>query len=489
MQRRTFESPMDWEYQGTGPVDVTSPFTQLSRDSTHNGFSSPTKPQAHNPFSSQAPLSTPTKQQVPRPPSSMFTPRIPGSAAAPPFRNPAFTTPRKPFDDLALSEASGAETSPALTEPSDCPGDTPELDRLADLNMATITPSRIDKALRYGKSGAQLRRHAPGRGEIPRPGKDYSAVDYARKRKRRNQDADIAGLRPRHLRGGGWEGTDDSDSDGSGAGDGFAPRSRDRRRSRKNAGGGGWLSGVSRAMSENPDFSEQAHKLIRLSLHLILVGSFMFIGWKGYSAVHADIATANRAAQAARLNKIAECTKAYQENQCVQKLPALRQLCEEWKDCMTDDPEAIFMVRNTIKEVASIINEFSGEMHLKSWGFFFLAMILLILSNRMAVQRIENSKPSVQPHMAGPYPSAAPMWAAHGGPGEYPPWMHAQTPRGRRHMIEMDDASETETDDGHTAFTRSIMAPPQTPSRRSPRKEERARSPVKLGRSPTKLYH
>lgn len=36
MQRRTFESPMDWEYQGTGPVDATSPFTQLARNSTQN---------------------------------------------------------------------------------------------------------------------------------------------------------------------------------------------------------------------------------------------------------------------------------------------------------------------------------------------------------------------------------------------------------------------------------------------------------------------
>lgn len=52
----------------------------------------------------------------------------------------------------------------------------------------------------------------------------------------------------------------------------------------------------------------------------------------------------------------------------------------------------------------------------------------------------------------------------------------------------MDDASETETDDGNPVFSRSIM-PPQTPSRRSPRKGERERSPVKFGRSPTKLYH
>lgn len=368
MQRRTFESPMDWEYQGTGPVDATSPFTQLARNPSQSSmipeascfcaahqlttravFSSPSKSQSQHPFSNPPPLSTPTKQQAPPAPSSFFTPRIPGSQTAAPFRNPAFTTPRKPFDDLALSEASGAETSPALTEPSDCPNDTPELDRMADLNMATITPSRVNKGLRYGKNGLG-RRHAPGRGEIPRPNKEHSGIDYVRKRKRRNQDRDIASTRNRDYGSA-------SDSDDSGA-DGQFRRPWSRR---------GKQAGLLGAMTRDPDFAANMHKMIQVSLHAVVACSFVWLGWKGYNAVHADISTANRAAQAARLNDIAECTKQYQENQCVQNLPALRDLCEQWKNCMTDDPEAIFMVRNTIKEIASIMNEFSGGMHLKSW--------------------------------------------------------------------------------------------------------------------------
>lgn len=226
--------------------------------------------------------------------------------------------------------------------------------------MATITPSRVDKNFRYSKNGLQSRRYAPGKGEIPRPSRDHSAVDFVRKRKKRNYDRDVGSSRGRH--GGGYSDSDE-DSDGSLA-DERMSRSRDKKRKAKSKG---LMGGLFTTMQRNPDFVEQAHKLIRLSLHLILVGSVMFVGYKGYNAVSADIMTANRAAQAARLNQIAECTKQYQENQCVQNLPALRQLCEEWKNCMTDDPEAIFMVRNTIKEIASIINEFSGEMHLKAW--------------------------------------------------------------------------------------------------------------------------
>lgn len=96
-----------------------------------------------------------------------------------------------------------------------------------------------------------------------------------------------------------------------------------------------------------------------------------------------------------------------------------------------------------------------------------------------------DTKPAA-PHIPAPYPSAAPAWVH--PPPDYNPWLHLQTPRTRRHRLEMDDASETETDDGNPVFSRSIM-PPQTPSRRSPRKGERERSPVKFGRSPTKLYH
>ena len=33
MNRRTFEGPMEWEYQNQGPVDISSPFAQISQKS------------------------------------------------------------------------------------------------------------------------------------------------------------------------------------------------------------------------------------------------------------------------------------------------------------------------------------------------------------------------------------------------------------------------------------------------------------------------
>lgn len=36
MERRTFEAPMEWEYQNSGPVDLTSPFAQVAKKRSEN---------------------------------------------------------------------------------------------------------------------------------------------------------------------------------------------------------------------------------------------------------------------------------------------------------------------------------------------------------------------------------------------------------------------------------------------------------------------
>lgn len=37
MDRRTYEGPMDWEYQDSGPFDPTSPFTHAAKSNSQNG--------------------------------------------------------------------------------------------------------------------------------------------------------------------------------------------------------------------------------------------------------------------------------------------------------------------------------------------------------------------------------------------------------------------------------------------------------------------
>lgn len=64
-------------------------------------------------------------------------------------------------------------------------------------------------------------------------------------------------------------------------------------------------------------------------------------------------------------------------------------------------------------------------------------------------------------------------------------WMPVQTPRMKRHAM-LDDGSDT---DSSLPRSTPLMLPHYTPSgRRSPSKGERARSPIKYARSPSKGY-
>ena len=43
MNRRTFEGPMEWEYQDQGPVDLSSPFAKLSQSQTRESPDTPSQ--------------------------------------------------------------------------------------------------------------------------------------------------------------------------------------------------------------------------------------------------------------------------------------------------------------------------------------------------------------------------------------------------------------------------------------------------------------
>ncbi|KAI5463933.1 Di-sulfide bridge nucleocytoplasmic transport domain-containing protein [Mariannaea sp. PMI_226] len=475
MDRRTYEGPMDWEYQGTGALDPTSPFTHATKNGQQNRmfdiralFASASKPLSRpNPFSN---LTTPSKSQQLPPQLSAFTPQLPPKASAPPFRNPAFTTPRRPFDEVALSEASGAEDSPAFTETSDFPNDTPEADRMGDVVMGGLpSPSKIDKSLRYGRSTLSSKKHASGRGEI-RGARDMSAVDFLRKRKRHNYDKDVV----RHQS----QGWDDSDVDSD---DSMAPQARNRSRSKKSKSlpSRGIVGTLFHTLDEHPNAPENLFRWIQLLVNFFLVSVFVYIGWAIVDTVRSDIRNANEAARLELMSKMTECQNQYTLNECSKKdRPALKMMCDEWYDCMMQNPESIMRVKVTAKQIAEIINEFSDAMNLKAWAFFFAILILCAFANNLTLGRYNKATP------AAPVPSASihdPAIPLESGPGYM--WVPVQTPHTNRHAL-LDEGTDTDTS---PPKMKPLLAAPYTPSgRRSPSKRDRSLSPVKYGRSPSK---
>ncbi|KAM0325028.1 hypothetical protein ACHAQA_007564 [Verticillium albo-atrum] len=476
MDRRTYEGPMEWEYQDRrGPLDATSPFSHVAKSqTTRNDFSSPSK------FSSNRPnpfANSPSKPLPPLPQTSLFSPRIQQSNTAPPFRNPAFTTPRKPFDETVFSEA---ESSPALTEVSDLPNDTPDVDRTGDLNMGGMSPTRINKNLRYGKSpGQQLKRHLPGRGEISRGNRDYAAA--LRKRKRHNYDRDVGSVRYTSSR-------DNSASDSEEDED-YVRRPKGAKGSKRKAAKG-WFESVVQTINQNPNMPDNLAKWMTFFVNASVVSVFLYMGWSLFVTVSNDITSAHDAARRDIINRALECNNQFMLNGCEKKdrPPALKDMCDEWAECRIQDPDSIMRVKNTAKQVAEVINEFAGTMSLHAWAFFFGILILCLGLNTWSHVQIGTSAKA-----AHPVPSNPAADVGHPQPSGFPGdssqaymWVPIQTPSHRRQLDF--DPDGTDTDGASPPLRKTILPPPQTPSRRSPSKGDRGRSPVKYGRSPSKGY-
>lgn len=258
-----------------------------------------------------------------------------------------------------MSEASGAEDSPAPTEVSDFPNDTPEVDHTSDINMGGMTsPSKVDKSYRYNKTPFSSKKHTPGRGEI-RANRDLSVSEFMRKRKRHNLDRDVSNI-TRHR----WTESDSSDS-----GDSVAPRRRSRGKKRSKEAPKGFVGSLFHMLDEHPNAPDNLYRWVKLLVNFFLVSVFVYIGWSIVSTVKTDIENANEMARIEIMGRITECQTQYTINGCSKsdRPPALIPSCDAWFECMTQNPETIMRVKVTAKQIAEIINEFSDAMNLKAW--------------------------------------------------------------------------------------------------------------------------
>ncbi|KAG5922151.1 hypothetical protein E4U42_005581 [Claviceps africana] len=469
MNARTYESPMDWEYQDRGPLDPTSPFShaagQAQRNKLESSFGTPSR--KPNPF---ARLQSASESQLHPPQSPRFIPQLPPKTTASPFRNPAFTTPRKPVDEACFSEASGAEDSPAQTEASDYPNDTPDMDRRADVSLgATLTPLKIDKSLRYSKPISALKKHTPGKGEI-RAYRDSAKV--MRKRKRHNTDRDVGSV-SKGQDGNFWN----SDSDGSGDESGSS-RSRGQGSQGKHKGP---FESFFHAMNKYPNTPDHMQRWMQLGANVFLVSVLTYVCWSVVSTVRSDIYNANLAEQRNLIGKIEACQDKWRINGCKDNdRPALKALCDEWHECMRQDPDAIMRVKVTAKQVAEIINEFTETMHLKAWGVILAIILICTTVNFSAFSRHDGGhKDGHKPAPPTPSESASNLPDLSRSPGITPGYMlvPVQTPRMQRQALLDDDT------DNSPIHPRAYHTPL---GRRSPSKVSRPLSPIKYGRTPSK---
>lgn len=228
---------------------------------------------------------------------------------------------------------------------------------MSDVVMSgTITPTKVDKSSRYGRSMLASKKHTPGRGEL-RAHRELAGGDVVRKRKRQNLDRDVSSVARRVQQD--WEDSE-ADSDAS-----YMDR---RSRGKKSSKPKGVIGSMLHMLDEHPNAPDNLYRWIQLLVNFFIVFIFVYIGWAVVDTVRSDIRTANEAARQELMGKMTECQTQYTMNECSKKdRPALRVMCDEWYECMIQNPEAIMRVKVTAKQIAEIINEFSETMNLKAW--------------------------------------------------------------------------------------------------------------------------
>ncbi|KAJ5819543.1 hypothetical protein N7474_005134 [Penicillium riverlandense] len=330
MDKRSAESPMDFEWQTRAPGDVTSPFYQLgmqhdNKKRTHSVFDSPEKkplPALREPNSQPFLFSQPRAQRAPESPRAVFG-------------QPAFTTPRKFDVDLS----SGAEN---MSSPENADNeDTPE--------QPTKSGKRNSLFNLYG-------RFAPGRGEIPRMNHYSNALARRRLRERSAQQQRREKEKPVKQ------------SQGQGAGS-----------SRMSS-----FSEFFALLEAHPNVPSILSWWAQLVVNLSLFSLAVYVVFGFVSAIRSEFEQAAEEVSDTILAEMATCAKSYVDNKCGggDRLPALETVCENWERCMNRDPAKVGRAKVSAHTMAIIINSFIDPISWKAI-LFFLATIstVTVVSN------------------------------------------------------------------------------------------------------------
>ncbi|TGJ84663.1 hypothetical protein E0Z10_g4107 [Xylaria hypoxylon] len=461
-------------------MDPSSPFAQSSRQAQDkNSFNGPSTFSAFGQNGFGRAQMTPSKPLPPLPPlpptpmqqqtpSIFASSRAQKTAAAPSFRNPAFTTPRKPFDIDAMSELSAAESSPAATDGSDFP-ETPDYDQSVDLAHMTITPASMSK------HRSLFAKKASGKGEISKT--LFPARDKVRKRKRHNADKDIGQYRLPYIQPDEGEGSDYESDEST-----FQPtRSPSKRRK-----GDGWFGSFLATLQRYPHAPSILGYWLNLGFSVASMTVTSWVTWILIGAVRKDFITIQTSVRHDILEEMGKCRAHFIDNKCsprAQRLPAMAGLCEEWFACMNKNPDHLKRIQLGAKNIVEIVNEIVDTMSYKTMGLSVMVLALILFSGRSVIGAARNypdftrhAPPTYnQPHPSEHAAAQQVYWQA----------IQPQTPRHNlRHLPANDETPETDV----SPPKYRALPPPETPSgRQSPSRVERGRSPTK-SRSPTKRY-
>ncbi|OAX79994.1 hypothetical protein ACJ72_05683 [Emergomyces africanus] len=376
MDRRSNETPMDFEWQTRAPGGAASPFHQLALQHQNR---TKDKKRPYSLFDSPAKPSTPALREPSSQPFLFSQP--PASPTTLPRKSP-FMTPRNKAD---IDFSSGAEN---LSSPE-----------IADNDE---TPEKLGKADRRNSLFNFYGRFAPspGRGEIPKS--KYSNVLVTRVHKKRRRDREIDRKRQKPNGDSVNDRHDDSE-----------PTARSQTPPHNSQGHEiPFFSRFFTFLESHPHIPRILSYYAQFIFNLVLTCLTLYIIVVFLLAIRADVDRASEKVSADILADMAVCAKNYMENRCSgedgRRLPALEAVCENWERCMNRDPAKVGRAKVSAQTLAEIFNGFIEPISFKTM-FFFIASI----ASCFAVSNLtfsffrnkSNNPPSPLPNPYMPYPT------------------------------------------------------------------------------------
>ncbi|EEH21456.1 hypothetical protein PABG_03672 [Paracoccidioides brasiliensis Pb03] len=381
MEKRTNETPMDFEWQTHAPGDATSPFYQLAMQYQNKHQD---KKRPFSIFDSPIKASTPALREPNSQPFLFSQTPATSTAVA---RSSAFMTPRNKPD---LDFSSGGEN---FSSPEN-----------ADYEATPERPGNADRRNTlfnfYGRFAP-----SPGRGEIRRSNKLSSNVLVTRIHKRRRRDREI----DRKLQKLDDDGNNDWPINREGG-----THSRDSQHINTHGHEFSFFSRLFIFLESHPHIPRILSYYAQFLFNLVLAFLTLYIIVTFLLAIQADVDRESEKVSADILADMAACAKNYMENRCGgddgRRLPALETVCDNWERCMNRDPAKVGRAKVSAQTLAEIFNGFIEPITFKTMFFFIAAITSCFAVSNLTFsffRNKSNNPPTASPNTYMPYPSQA----------------------------------------------------------------------------------
>ena len=369
MARRTYESPMDFQWQsGHGPSPLDSPFLKPSTDIIPSSGGLAGRKRELIAFIDEPKLLTDELGDFdhfdsPRKPSlptlrtldsrSSNTSSTPVTKAPMQFRSSAFTTPRKPIE-IDFSSGPENQSSP-LADNEDTPEPPAKSDTAPTDNALVMFHGNEHDSRSPTRSIFDS--HMPGRGEIFRKPYPGAMVRRAHKRRRRGAEGrDVRILRRHPSDASDYEYHDQPGSSGGPAHTNASPREI------------GLIPSILTFVDAHPNLPDVLSRYAQFLLNLFFVGVLMFIVYCFFATIRSDVDEASREVAAETMAEMVACTREFKSNKCdsADRVPAMESMCNSWQKCMDRDPAMVGRARVSAQTFAEIITSFAEGISYKT---------------------------------------------------------------------------------------------------------------------------